>query len=149
MGYSNKPTVVTALPSAVRTALTTWDPITDGKLTGGASGAIQPENYTEFDCLIAYLNITAVPGVDTVLLKMQEQDPVSLAWSDVAGAATLAQVATGLVKMVLGPSIGPVAASASGVAVQTMLPPRWRLQVVPSAGSNFTYSLAVALYNFA
>jgi len=91
------------------------------------------------DTLTAYLNVTAVPGVDTVLLQLQEQDPVSGTW--VTLAATLAQAATGLIVLKVGPGISAIAAAVAAVAVNQVLPHKWRLNVVHSAGTSFTYSL--------
>ena len=94
--------------------------------------------------LIAYLNITAV-GTGTLQLALEEQDPVSLTWSTVA-ATTAANTAT-LVKLKLKASITAVAASATGVVVQDVLPGIWRLRVIHTDGSNYTYSLGVVLYD--
>ena len=94
--------------------------------------------------LIAYLNITAV-GTGTLQLTLEEQDPVSLTWSTVA-ATTAANTAT-LVKLKLKASITAVAASATGVVVQDVLPGIWRLRVIHTDGSNYTYSLGVVLYD--
>lgn len=95
--------------------------------------------------LVAYLNVTAVPGADTVKLVLEEQDPASGVWTQVT--ATTATAATGMVKMKLKPAITAVAATVAGVTVQDILPGTWRIRVVHSAGSNFTYSLGVVLYN--
>lgn len=130
-----------ALPSAVRTATTTFDPSTLAGFTRGPG--IAPIQPLDFDMFIAYLNITVVPGADTVLLKLQEQEPITGTWFDVPGGATLAQVATGLVTMRVGPGITNVAASVTALVLNTILPAFWRLQVVHSAASNFTYSLSV------
>ena len=51
-----------------------------------------------------------------------------------------------MVKLKLAPAIAAVAASTSGVTVQDTLPANWRIRVVHSAGTNFTYSLSVVLY---
>lgn len=132
--------VVTALASAVRTATQT---VTRDSILNPIplAGAAIPDSTG----LVAYLNVTAVPGVDTVLLKLQEQDPVSLAWFDVC--SSLAQAATGMIKLKILPGITPAAAAVTGVSVADNLPWNWRLQVVHSAASNFTYSLGVATYD--
>jgi hypothetical protein len=138
--------ILTLAPSAVRTAtLTTPDigTLLNPQLSVGVANSPQPP--VSCSVFIAYLNITAVPGVDTVLLKLQELEPVSQTWLDVAGAATLAQVATGLVKLEVGLSLATVAATAALARLQSSVPPNFRFVVVPSAASNFTYSLAVAV----
>ena len=133
----------TVLPSTVRAATQTIlgatliSPI-DG--AGNATG-INPE----VSGIIAYLNVTAVPGVDTVQLVLEEQDHVSGVWSQIA--ATTATAVTGMVRLKVKQAIAAIAASTTQVQVQDTLPATWRLRVVHSAGSNFTYSLGVTLYN--
>lgn len=95
--------------------------------------------------IIAYLNVTAVPGVQTVQLVLEEQDPASGVWSTVA--ATLATVATGMVRLKIKQAIAAINASITQVQVQDTLPPIWRLRVVHSGAGAFTYSLGIALYN--
>lgn len=119
--------VNTLLASAARTAT----------VTGGTKSNL---NGT---CLTAHLNITAVPGVDTVLLQLQEQDPISGVW--VTLAATLAQVATGLVILKVGVGISAIAAAANIVVVNQKLPYSWRLNVVHSAATSFIYSLGYVI----
>jgi hypothetical protein len=94
--------------------------------------------------LTAYLNVSAVPGVDTVLLRLEEKDPLSGVWFTVT--QTLAQAATGLIVLNCIPDIAPIAASVSIVTISDRLPHRWRLSVVHSAGTNFTYSLSYVLH---
>jgi hypothetical protein len=100
---------------------------------------------TEASGLIAYLNVTAVPGVDTVQLVLEEQDPASGNWSQVT--ATTATAVTGMVIMKIKQAITAVAATTTGVRIQDTLPALWRLRVVHSGVGNFTYSLGVVLYN--
>lgn len=146
----SQPNVITALAAAARTATTIWDPILDAKLQGVQNSLFaSPATNLDFDALIAYLNITVVPGVDTVLLALQEQEPVSGSWFDVPGAVSLAQVATGLVTLRVGTGFATVAPGVGGATLSMVLPPRWRLRVVHSAGTSFTYSLAAGLYKTA
>ena len=135
--------IYTSLPSAVRSATQTLlgRQIIDPKYGTGFDGnGINPEASG----LVTYLNITAAPGTDTVQLVLEEQDPASGVWSQVT--ATTPTTATGMVRMKIKPSITAVAASATGVVVQDILPAIWRLRVVHSAATNFTYSLGVVLY---
>jgi hypothetical protein len=88
--------------------------------------------------IIAYLNVTAVPGIDTVQLSLEEQDPASGTWTAVAASSPTAAI--GMVRVKLKPAITPVAASATGMTVQDSMPANWRVRVVHSAASNFTYS---------
>lgn len=130
--------IYNVLPSAVRTATSQY---TKDQILAPSGNAAEFQTLTG---LIAYLNVTAAPGVDTVLLKLQEQIPASGAWVDLA--VTLVQVATGLVKLKIFPGITIVAAAATGITVSDVLPALWRLQIVHSAASNFTYSLDVVGY---
>lgn len=120
--------VTTLLSSGVRAATQTLAEVTNFSATG----------------ITAYLNVSAVPGVDTVLLRLQEKDPVSNTWVTVT--ETLAQVATGLIVLKCMPGVAAVAAAVTGVTANAVLPHRWRLVVVHSAGSNFTYSLGYVLH---
>lgn len=94
--------------------------------------------------IIAWLNVTAVPGVDTVQLVLEERDPASGAWTQVT--ATTATAVTGMVKLKLKQAIAAVAATTTGVQAQDTLPGTWRLRVVHSGAGNFTYSLGCTLY---
>jgi hypothetical protein len=137
------PNIAILLPSAVRTATQ--------NVSLNATLSPQYTNLTILNqtvptpatAVIAYLNVTAAPGVETLVLRMQERDPVSLTWSDVTASSP--QVATGLIKLVVGPSVAAVAATVTGVTANTVVPPIWRLVVTHSAASNWTYSLAVAV----
>lgn len=132
--------IYTALPSAARTTTqnilgsTLLDPASVGSAEIGAG-------------ICAYLNVTAVPTVETLILKIQEQNPISGAWSDVAGMATSAQAASGQIKLKVFPGIVAVAPGVTIVQVPDILPPIWRIVVVHSAAGSFTYSLAVAVFN--
>lgn len=129
--------------SAVRVAtlVIVRDQIINANDSAGNKTGINPETSG----MIAYLNITVAPGVETLQLVLEEQEPISGGWSSIA--ATLATTVTGLVKLKIKPAITIAAASTSGVSIQDVLPANWRLRVVHSAGSNWTYSLAVTLYS--
>lgn len=132
----------TLLASAVRTStqVLLGADIIDPAKNGLRSGINQ-----EVSGIIAYLNVTSVPGTDTVQLVLEEQDPASGTWSQIA--ATTATAATGLVKLKLKQAIAAVAATTTLVQVQDTMPAIWRLRVIHSAASNFTYSLGAVLYN--
>lgn len=136
--------IYTALPAAVYNATqvingrTLIDPNTANPIF---SSAINPEASG----IIAYLNVTAVPGVQTVQLVLEEQDPASGNWAVVT--STLATTITGLVRLKVKQAISPITASITQVQIQDTLPPIWRIRVVHSSVGNFTYSLGIALYN--
>ena len=136
--------IYSPLASAARTATQT--------VTG--KDLIDPRNSNSFfttginpevSGLIAYLNVTAAPGVETLQLVLEEQDPNSGVWSQVI--ATTATTATGMVRLKIKPAIQSIAATATQVQVQDTLPAIWRLRVVHSASGSWTYSLGVVLYN--
>jgi hypothetical protein len=140
------PILIALAASAVRTATLNSADVASLLNPQSAVGvAIAPQPPASCQEVIAYLNVTAVPGVDTVLLKMQELEPTSQTWVDVAGAATLAQVATGLIRLEMGLDITNVAASVTVVRLNANLPPNFRFVVVHSGAGNFTYSLTVAI----
>ena len=112
-----------ALVSAVRAATNSIDLVNIG-----ARGAI------------ITLDITAVPGTDTVAVSWFGKDPASGKFYAL-GAAGAAFSATGTKTYLIYPA---VAANASFTAViAANIPRTWRLIVTHSAGSNFTYSLGV------
>ena len=136
--------IYTALASAARTATqiipgrTLIDPAYG---TGLSGNGINPEASG----IIAYLNVTAAPGVETLQLILEEQDPVSGVWSTVA--ATTATTATGMVRLKVKQAIVGIAASTTQVQLQDTLPAIWRVRVVHSASGSWTYSLGIVLYN--
>lgn len=109
-------------PSAVRSATLVGD---DNKKVSGNHGCI------------AILNVTAVPGVDTVTLIIEGKDPVSGTYYTILSAA--ARVATGIDTLRVLPGIAVTA----NQSASDSLPDTYRVRVVHSAGSNFTYSLSV------
>jgi hypothetical protein len=52
-----------------------------------------------------------------------------------------------MVIMKVKQAIAGVNASQTGIRLQDTLPALWRVRVVHSAGTNFTYSLGIVLYN--
>lgn len=134
--------VKTLLASTVRNSTQTINgqDIIDPTNSAGARSGIN----AEVSGAVFYLNVTAVPGIDTVQLVLEEQDPTSGVWTQVT--ATTATAVTGMVKMKIKSAITVVVASVTGVTVQDVLPPIWRIRVVHSAGTNFTYSLGCGLY---
>lgn len=108
--------------SAVRSATFVGD---DNKKVPGNHG-----------CLVI-LNVTAVPGVDTVTLSIEGKDPVSGVYYTVLAAA--ARSATG--QDVL--QVQPGGAVTANVSANASVPDTYRVKVTHSAGSAFTYSVSV------
>lgn len=138
------PSIATLLPSAVRTATQTVDPRTllVPLINTFGSSPLLPMPASS---VIVYLDVSSAPAIETLTLKLQEMNPISLVWTDIPGAANLPQVAVGLIKVIMGVGVSGVAAAVSGVTFNSVLPPFWRVVVAHSAGGNWTYSLAVAV----
>lgn len=93
--------------------------------------------------LILYLNVTAVPGVDTVTAKIQECDESDESFFDFCSALPLAAI--GRQKIKVFPATPAVAASLTGCTVQDVLPANWRLGIQHSGAGNFNYSVGMAI----
>lgn len=111
-----------SFPSAVRAATLVGD---DNRKVPGNHG------------LKAILNVTAVPGTDTVQLVIEGKDPVSGAYFTILSAA--ARVATGTDVL----TIQPGGAVTANVSANDSVPDTYRARVVHSAGSSFTYSVSI------
>lgn len=85
----------------------------------------------------AVLNLTVVPGVDTVQVVIEGKDRVSGVYYAVLTGAT--QVATGTFVFTVYPGV----TVAANVSLSDVLPDTYRVRVVHSAGTSFTYSLSV------
>jgi hypothetical protein len=85
----------------------------------------------------AVLAVIAVPGVDSVQLVIEQKDPASGAYSQLLAAA--ARTATGTDTLDLGAGVSTVANRSSGESV----PDTFRIRVIHSAASNFTYSVSI------
>jgi hypothetical protein len=108
--------------SAVRTASFTGD---DNPAVPGALS------------ITAVLDVTAVPGTDTVQLVIEGKDPASGKYYTLLQGAARSTIGTDV--LTVAPGI-TVTANQSAAAV---IPPVYRARVVHSAGSNFTYSVSV------
>lgn len=136
--------IYSVLPSAVRNSTQTVhgkDIIDPRNSNAFFSTAINPEASG----LIVYLNVTSAPGAETLILALDEQDPVSGVWAQVT--ATNANNGTGLMRLKMKPAIQTINASALQVQVQDTLPALWRIRVIHSSSGNWTYSMGVVLYN--
>lgn len=85
------------------------------------------------------IDMTAVPGTDTVTPKVQGYDQASGKWYDLLVGAAIVGVSTVVLRV--APGITP----ATNLAVASVLPFRFRLLFTHSAASNFTYSVGVNL----
>ncbi len=85
--------------------------------------------------VLLVLDVTVAPGVDTVQAIVEGKDPESGKYYTIAQTAAI--TATGTYPLVVYPGIAAVA----NARVSDVMPPTWRVRMVHSAGSNFTYSL--------
>lgn len=108
--------------SAVRSATLVGD---DNKKVSGNHG------------LVAILNVTAVPGVDTVQLVIEGKDPVSGVYYTILSSTARVAAGTDVLRVLPG-----IAVTANQTA-SDVLPDTYRARVVHSAGTNFTYSLSI------
>lgn len=111
-----------AYNSAVRAATFTGD---DNKKIPGMSG------------VKVVLDVTAVPGVDTVQLVIENKDPVSGKYVQVLAAAARAGAGTDTL------TVMPGGAVTANVSANDAIADTYRVRVVHSAATNFTYSIGV------
>jgi hypothetical protein len=88
--------------------------------------------------IVVQLNVTAVPGVDTVQLVIEGKDPVALTYYTILSAVARAGAGVDVLTVGLG------AVVTANVSANTALPDTYRIRVVHSAGTNFTYSVSVS-----
>lgn len=81
------------------------------------------------------VNVTVVPGVDTITPAIEVKDPISGTYTAVLTGAPL--IATGLVTLRVGQGI----TAAANLAAADLLARTWRVTVTHSAGTAFTYSV--------
>jgi hypothetical protein len=89
--------------------------------------------------LILVIDMTVVPGVDTVTFTIQGKDPASGKYYTVLASAAL--VATGTVVLRVGPGL----TAAANLVANDILPRTWRVITTHSAGTSFTYSVGAVL----
>lgn len=120
------PHEATLLVSAARTETTN----TDDQINDGWKG------------LYYFFDITAVPGIDTVQVKVQVKNPVSGAYTSIFDGAELSE--TGLTVVVIYPTALDGSGALAGVG-EVGLPRTWRIQILHSGEGSFTYYLAVCM----
>lgn len=123
-------------------ALDRWRNNTQGTLLASAarSASTSSADQTNYNGrgVKVYFNITAVPGIDTVTLAIEDKDPISGAYTAILTG--VAQVATGLTIL----TVYPGGLTTANLASPQPLPRTWRVTVTHSAGTSFTYSVAFA-----
>ena len=109
-------------PSAVRNASFVGD---DNPAVPGAQS------------ITAVLDVTAVPGVDTVQLIVEGRDPGTGKYYTLLSAAARAGAGTDVL------TIAPGIAVTANVSANAVVPSVYRVRVAHSAGTNFTYAISV------
>ena len=117
--------VRTVLASAARTATT---------------ASADQTNYNHKGIFVVF-DVTAVPGTDTVQLKLQAYDGASGKYVDLLTGT--AESAVGTYLYGLYPGIGDKNTIFDNYE-EIMLPRTWRVQIVHSSTTSFTYSVGVA-----
>ena len=107
--------------SAVRAATFVGD---DNKKVPGARG------------VVVMLNVTAVPGIDTVTLTIEGKDPVSGVYATLLTAAPRVTAGTDVL------NVGPGVVVTALLSANAQLPDVYRVRVIHSAGTSFTYSVS-------
>lgn len=85
----------------------------------------------------AVLDVTVVPGVDTVQLVIEGKDPLSGKYYTILAMTASAAISTTVL------TVAPGITAAANSAAADELPDVYRARVVHSAGTAFTYSLAL------
>jgi hypothetical protein len=116
-----------ALASAARTASGVSGVLTNASGCGG----------------VFFVNVTAVAGTGpTLAVRLQVQDPVSLAFVDIPGAVTATITAAGLYMLTVAPGLTAVANSLVNFALPRTYQIAWAIG--GSAGQSFTFSVGMA-----
>lgn len=85
------------------------------------------------------IDMTAVPGVDTVTFTIQGKDPLSGKYYTLLASAAIAAVSTVVLK------VYPSLTAAANLVASDVLPTDWRVLATHSAATNFTYSVGAQL----
>ncbi len=85
------------------------------------------------------IDVTAVPGVDTVTFTIKGKDPLSGKYYTILASAAIVGVSTVVLR------VYPGLTAAANLVANDVLPADWRVEVTHSAGTNFTYSVGAQL----
>lgn len=85
------------------------------------------------------VDVTVVPGVDTVTPKIQGYDETSGKYYDILVGSAIVATGTTVLKVYPGITV------AANVSASDVLPTSWRVTMTHSAATNFTYSIGASL----
>lgn len=117
------------LPSAARTAL--------------VADLIPDENVADAQGIIVFLVVTAASGTGGLTVSLKALPPGGQSGGVPFAAASAAIIATGTTALVVYP--GVATAASPFTTINTILPPRFSLNVAVGDASSYTYSLAAFL----
>ncbi|HYD33802.1 MAG TPA: hypothetical protein VEA39_04465 [Methylophilaceae bacterium] len=102
-----------------------------------ATNSTPDQEGDQFDGIHVIVDVTAVPGTDTVTPSIQGRDPVSGKYYDLLVGSAISAVGTVVLK------VGQGIAAAANLAAADIVPSSWRVVLTHSAGTNFTYSVGL------
>ncbi len=85
------------------------------------------------------IDMTAVPGVDTVTFTLEGKDPLSGKYYTILASAAIVAISTVVLRVYPGTTV------AANLAVSQALSRGWRVKTTHSAATNFTYSVSAVL----
>jgi|SRR5687767_7372946 len=85
------------------------------------------------------IDMTAVPGVETVTFTVQGKDPLSGKYYTILASTAISATGTTVLK------VFPGATAAANAAANDILPETWRVACTHSASGSFTYSVGASL----
>ena len=89
--------------------------------------------------LILVIDMTVVPGIDTVTFTIQGKDPASAKYFNLLVSAAIVAVSTVVLR------VYPGLTAAANLVASDVIPRTWRVITTHSAATNFTYSVSAAL----
>lgn len=126
-----------ALPAAAQNTVRNGTLLASAART--ATNAGQDMSNDQYKCLVVVLDLTVVPGGDTVTLTIQGKDVLSgKYYTLLAGSA---ESGTGTKTYSVCPGITVTA----NVSAAQVLPQTWRVTMTHSAASSFTYSVGYSI----
>ena len=85
------------------------------------------------------LDVTAVPGVDTVTLTIQGKNPLTGAYYTLLAGAAVSTAVANVYK------VYPGLPATANVSANDIVPTEWRVSIAHSAASSFTYSVTASM----
>ena len=122
MAYTTRETTI--FPSAIRAAtVASADQVNEGGHRG----------------VILFIDMTVVPGVDTVTFTIQGKSALSAEYYTILASAALVAAGNTVLR------VFPLSTVTANLAANDQLAALWRVNAVHSAATNFTYSVNAIL----